>query len=50
LLDKQRIPLNASLAFNLVPAILLLILLNLGAMEAEILICPQVMEDFVDRE
>ena len=50
LLDQQRVPLDASLALKLIFAILLLVLVNLGAAEADILFCLQKMEDLFDGE
>jgi hypothetical protein len=48
LLDEQRIPSDGSLAFKLVLAILLSVLLDLGTAETSILICLQVLDDFID--
>jgi hypothetical protein len=50
LLDEQRIPFDSSLAFKLVFAIPLSILLHPGTAETSILICLQVLDDLIDWE
>jgi hypothetical protein len=50
LLGEQRIPLNDPLALDLILAIFLVVLLNLVAAQANVLVCVQMLEEFIDGE
>lgn len=49
LLEEERIPFDSTLAFKLVFAIFLSVLLDLGTAEARIYLDLMVIESFIDR-